>query len=263
MGMRKRILLFLPFLAGAVWHWLWEFIRSILYDRGSRMMAPIIDTITPDQIIHWGPTIVLPILGLWLIWKTRPEKTAPSQNKNEVNDNTVDLTILVEWTYSKLPEIFPPSGKMCTVGLWSHASTGIGSQEASGAPGSKAPVEMQKEAYLCHVTNNGKEPLFHVEMEFTIIYHAIVEDHSGIHSGDVLGSSRWPLHILQLAPLSQGGSYDLYFWNAGPEIIEITLPKTAKVQRLGQEEWREVRLIAPRFGGFYISPNRASQSDII
>jgi hypothetical protein len=122
---------------------------------------------------------------------------------------------------------------------------------------------MQKEAHLCHVTNNGKEPLFHVEMEFTIIYHAIVEDHSGIRSGDVLGSSRWPLHILQLAPQSQGGSYDLYFWNAGPEIVEITLPKTAKVQRLGQEEWREVRLIIPRFGGFYIGPNRASRSDIL
>jgi hypothetical protein len=173
--------------------------------------------------------------------------------------NPLDLTILVEWRRSKLPEIFPPSGKICTVGLWSHTSTGIGSQEASGAPGSKAPewpLEVQKEAHLCHVTNNGEEPIFHVEMEFSIIYHTVIKDKNVIRSGDVLGSSQWLLHILQLAPLSQGGSYDLYFWNAGSEIVEITLPKTAKVQRLGKEEWREVRLIAPRFGGFYIGPNR-------
>jgi len=152
------------------------------------------------------------------------------------------------------------------VGFWSHASTGIGSSEASGTPGSKAPdwhLEMQTEAHLCRVTNNGSEPIFHVEMEFTIIYHDIIKDDSGIRSGDVLGSCKWSLHILQLVPLSQGGSYDLYFWNAGSEFVEITLPKTAKVQRLGQEEWHEVRLISPRFGGFYIGPNRAHQSDII
>lgn len=95
-------------------------------------------------------------------------------------------------------------------------------------------------------------------MEFTIIYHAVVEDKNGIRSGDVLRSHQWPLHILQLAPLSQGSSYDLYFWNAGSEFVQITLPKTAKVQRLGQEEWREVRLITPRFGGFYIGPNRTT-----
>jgi hypothetical protein len=93
--------------------------------------------------------------------------------------------------------------------------------------------------------------------------HAVIKDKNGIRSGDVLGSSRWPLHILQLAPLSQGGSYDLYFWNAGSEIVEITLPKTAKVQRLRQNEWREVQLIAPRFGGFYIGPNCSHESDIL
>lgn len=144
--------------------------------------------------------------------------TVGNYAQTQGNDNTVDLTILVEWSRSKLPEIFPPSGKIGTVGLWSHASAGMGSQEASGAPGSKAPgwpLEMQREVHLCHVTNNGEEPIFHVEMEFAIIYHAVTKDKNGIRSGDVLGSSRWPLHILQLAPLSQGGSYDLYFWNAG------------------------------------------------
>jgi hypothetical protein len=192
-------------------------------------------------------------------------QTASSQSKNEVN-NTVDLTILVEWHPSTLLEIFPPSGKICTVGFWSHGSTGIGSSEVSGTPGSKAPewhLEMQNEVHLCRVTNNGSEPIFHVEMEFAIIYHDVIKGDRSVSSGDVLGSCKWSLHILQLVPLSQGGSYDLYVWNAGSEIVEITLPQTAKVQRLGQEEWREVRLITPRFGGFYIGPNRAQQSDII
>ncbi len=72
--MRKSIFLFVPFFVGAVWHWFWEFIRSVFYERGSHMMAPVIDTITPDQIIHWGPTIAFPLLGFWLIWKTRPAR---------------------------------------------------------------------------------------------------------------------------------------------------------------------------------------------
>lgn len=118
--MWKRILLFLSFLAGAIWQWLWEFIRALFYDRGSRMMAPVIDTITPDQIIHWGPTIVLPIIGLWLFWKTRPgkmtagaeEMPSPLETKTK-GGNSLDLTTLVEWHHSKLPEVFPPSGKIC------------------------------------------------------------------------------------------------------------------------------------------------------
>jgi len=40
------------------------------------MLAPFIDSITLEQIVHWGPTVGLTFLGLWLFWKTRPEKTA-------------------------------------------------------------------------------------------------------------------------------------------------------------------------------------------
>ncbi|HUB65776.1 MAG TPA: hypothetical protein VL996_15235 [Methylocella sp.] len=73
MGMRNRILPALSFLATAVWQWFWEFVRSIFYDRGMHMTAPIIDSITIDQLMRWAPQFGFPILGFWLIWKTIPE----------------------------------------------------------------------------------------------------------------------------------------------------------------------------------------------
>jgi hypothetical protein len=205
--------------------------------------------------VRYGPLAMIIfgaiVVGAGILWHMRQVQTEKIAVPR--NDNPLDQTMLVECIRSTLPEVFPLSGKIYTTGFWSHASTGIaGPTEATGTPGSKAPdwpPEMQKDVYLCHVTNNWKEPVFHVEMEFIIIYHSV-------GSGDILSTSQWPLHILQLMPLSQGGSYDLYFWNAGVEIVEITLPKTAKVQRLGQKEWRVAQLIAPRFGGFYIGPNR-------
>ena len=36
------------------------------------MLAPFIDSITLDQVVHWGPTVGLSFLGLWLFCKTRP-----------------------------------------------------------------------------------------------------------------------------------------------------------------------------------------------
>jgi hypothetical protein len=68
--MRRRILLFLPFLAGAVWHWLWEFIK-LFYERGSRMLTPFFDSVPVDDLLRWGPTIAFPALGVWLIWRAR------------------------------------------------------------------------------------------------------------------------------------------------------------------------------------------------
>ena len=82
--MRNRILAILFCLAGPVWHfvsepawhWFWEFVRSGFYDRGLRMTAPFIDSITSsitiDRLMNWGPTLVLPAFGIWLIWKTKP-----------------------------------------------------------------------------------------------------------------------------------------------------------------------------------------------
>jgi len=75
--MWKRIFGVLSFVGAALWPLLWEFVRSLFYERGSHMLAPFIDSITLEQIVHWGPTVGLTFLGLWLFWKTRPEETAP------------------------------------------------------------------------------------------------------------------------------------------------------------------------------------------
>lgn len=84
--MRNRIFGVLVFIGAALWSLLWEFVRSLFYERGSRLLTPFIESITLDQIIHWGPPIGLMIVGLWLFWKTRPKDgrsdntIAPSQN---------------------------------------------------------------------------------------------------------------------------------------------------------------------------------------
>jgi hypothetical protein len=72
--MRNRIFGGLSLVGAALWPLLWEFVRSLFYERGSHMLTPFINSITMDQIVHWGPTVGLSFLGLWLFWKTAPEK---------------------------------------------------------------------------------------------------------------------------------------------------------------------------------------------
>ena len=76
--MQKRIIGAISIGAAALWPILWEFVRSLFYERGSRMLAPFIDSITIDQIFHWGPTVGLLFLGLWLFWKTSPRRSCRS-----------------------------------------------------------------------------------------------------------------------------------------------------------------------------------------
>jgi hypothetical protein len=72
--MQKRIFGAISIGAAALWPIFWEFVRSLFYERGSHMLTPFINSITMDQIVHWGPTIGLSFLGIWLFWKTGPEK---------------------------------------------------------------------------------------------------------------------------------------------------------------------------------------------
>jgi hypothetical protein len=71
-SMWKRFLAGLSVFAGTIWQWLWEFIRSVFYEHGSRMLTPIIGSFTTDDLFRWGPTIGFPIIGFWLFWKTKP-----------------------------------------------------------------------------------------------------------------------------------------------------------------------------------------------
>ncbi len=55
------------------------------------MTTPLIGQITPDQLMIWLPTIGLPCLGAWLIWKTR--LTNRQANSDISQSVTVDKTI--------------------------------------------------------------------------------------------------------------------------------------------------------------------------
>lgn len=70
--MWKRFFGFLSVVAGTSWQWLWEFIRSLFYEHGAHMLTPIVGSITTDALFRWVPTIFFPLIGLWMLWKTRP-----------------------------------------------------------------------------------------------------------------------------------------------------------------------------------------------
>jgi hypothetical protein len=75
--MRARSAGLLLFLAASLWAWLWEFVRSLLYEQGSHMLIPVFEGISPDQLLHLGPPAIFAIIGGWLFWKTRPPIEPP------------------------------------------------------------------------------------------------------------------------------------------------------------------------------------------
>jgi hypothetical protein len=70
--MRKRFFCLLCFGAAVGWNWFWEFIRSLFYEQGSRLLTPVFASITTGDLLRWGPTVGLSLLGFYLFWKTRP-----------------------------------------------------------------------------------------------------------------------------------------------------------------------------------------------
>jgi len=72
--MFKRILALLSFIGAAAWPWIWEFIRSPIYEQGSRMLTHLIESIPFEWTIHWAPSVILAGIGFILFWKTWPKK---------------------------------------------------------------------------------------------------------------------------------------------------------------------------------------------
>jgi hypothetical protein len=88
--MRNRIFGGLSFVGAALWTLSWEFVRSLFYERGSHMLTPFINSITMDQIVHWGPPIGLSFVGGWLFWTTRAKGNATTV-KTELNPPLVGV----------------------------------------------------------------------------------------------------------------------------------------------------------------------------
>jgi hypothetical protein len=69
-------------LGGAAWHFGWEAVRAWLYEQGFHVVNPYLFGIQLSWILHYGVTLALVGLGLWLFWRTRPNspKNTPHQS---------------------------------------------------------------------------------------------------------------------------------------------------------------------------------------
>ena len=75
--MSKRLTALCTFLAGIAWPYLWEFIRSWIYEEIQHVMEPYIPSY--DVVLHYGPAMVLVCFGLWLFCRAgRNRKTIGS-----------------------------------------------------------------------------------------------------------------------------------------------------------------------------------------
>ena len=65
--MSKRVLALCSFVGGIAWPYLWEFIRSWIYERVQHVIEPYIPSY--DFALHYGPAVVLGCIGLWLFYR--------------------------------------------------------------------------------------------------------------------------------------------------------------------------------------------------
>jgi hypothetical protein len=65
--MSKRVLALCSFVGGVAWPYLWEFIRSWIYERAQHVIEPYIPSY--DFVLHFGPAVVLGCIGLWLFYR--------------------------------------------------------------------------------------------------------------------------------------------------------------------------------------------------
>ena len=71
--MRSRIAILAAFFAAAAYHYSFEFVRTIAYDRVLHVLNPYIDAVTAEFLLNWGVTALLAAFGVYLFWKTRPQ----------------------------------------------------------------------------------------------------------------------------------------------------------------------------------------------
>ncbi len=87
----QRIFGIFSVLFAAFWHWIWDGIKGMVFDRGVSMATPLIGPITQDHVIIWLPTIVSLSIGGLLLWKTRHKnntKTIPTSENFELRLTT-------------------------------------------------------------------------------------------------------------------------------------------------------------------------------
>ncbi len=213
---------------------------------------------TRITISSWGGIIFGAIILVFIGWYFWPEHRVSSEEKS-ILSNTLDLTVLVSCEPSKLPEVFP------TGVLYTTAFDYLGDSDQwaplfhqSGTAGTRIKwlPEQQHLGVKCQVSNQGADAIFHFETEFVISIHVSMQKtghpEQGMSEGPMIRSNIWKLQLDQIGGRSQE---TVYMWNGGPNFVEITLPKKASAQRLGQPAKMSFRLMPPTLGGVYIGPN--------
>lgn len=100
--MRKRLAVLIAFVAAGLWTYLWEFVRSWIYERVLGMIEPYIPPY--DVALHYGPPFGLVAIGLWLFFY-RPAPSSERASVSTAGLEDADLKKMVsKWLIAKLSD---------------------------------------------------------------------------------------------------------------------------------------------------------------
>ena len=88
---------------------------------------------------------------------------------------------------------------------------------------------------MCQVTYSGKNPILKIDLTFALEFREVV-------GGNVTFVTTGPARIRKL---ESNGRYDFYLFNASEHILNISLPRYADVELLGEYQSRRVQLSTP------------------
>jgi hypothetical protein len=111
--MRKRLAGLVLWLSAALWAWWWEFIRSLVYERGSHIVTPFIESPSLDQILRWGPPLAFAGVGGLLFWKTRSRPSMVEDAK--IGTSTVQTSasqVSLDWPIRAIDQRMPDEASL-------------------------------------------------------------------------------------------------------------------------------------------------------
>jgi hypothetical protein len=100
--MRQRIIGFVSFCAASLWAYFWEFFRSLLYERGSHLLTPWLNSVAADQILRWVPAIGFAGIGAFLFWKTRSRTPSQQLPTAQIPPPLPETTASQDWSLREL-----------------------------------------------------------------------------------------------------------------------------------------------------------------
>jgi hypothetical protein len=166
------------------------------------------------------------------------KKGKPELSEKESTDRD-DKKLFFECDYKPLPKTIPSGGLRAVLfdphppsvhsfhEIWEPGNPGDPNHLVKYGPGGAG--------FMCLVTYYGKSPILKVELTFALEFREVV-------GGNIKFVTTRPARIRKLEP---NGKYDFYLFNASEHILNISLPKYAEVELLGEYQSRKVKLSTP------------------